>query len=125
MNELQKALKINALFSGISGTILILLNQHIAILFGVNENAIFWIVGLVLIYFSLTIGYEIKKQRRVAILWIITQDYAWVLGSVILIIFNPYEVTKSGLLIIGIVAIIVLYMGIHQMIGLNKTSNIN
>ncbi len=125
MNELQKALKTNALFSSISGIIMILLNRQIADLFGTTNNTIFWIVGLILIYFATTIWYEITKQRRRAVLWIIIQDYAWVLGSLVLIIFNPFQITQIGSLIIGIIALIVLYMGINQMIRLNKATDNN
>jgi len=78
MNKLQKALKTNAVFSSISGVVLILLNKQIANLFGTTNNTVFWIVGLVLIYFAATIAYEITKQRKLAVLWIITQDYCWV-----------------------------------------------
>lgn len=122
MNKLQKALKINAVFSSISGVVMILLNQSIAKLFGTGNNTVFWIVGLMLIYFALTIWYEIIKQRKLAVIWIIIQDFIWVLGSLILIIFNPFKITLVGNLIIGIIALIVLYMGINQIIGLKKTT---
>ncbi len=120
MNKLQKALKTNALFSGISGIILILLNHQIALVFGTTNYTVFWVIGLLLIYFSITIWYEIKKQRRFAVLWIIIQDYSWVLGSLILIVFNPFEITQIGNFIIAIVALIVLFMGINQMNGLKE-----
>lgn len=122
MNKLQKALRTNALFSSISGLVMILLNQPIAKLFGISNNNVFWIVGLILIYFAITIWYEIIKQRKLAVIWIIIQDYTWVLGSLILIIFNPFKITLIGNLIIGLIALIVLYMGINQMIGLKKTT---
>ena len=122
MNKLQNALKINALFSGISGVLLIVINQQIAKIFGTNNNTVFWIVGFILIYFALTIWYEIKKQRRLAVIWIIVQDYTWVLSSILLIIFKPFQITKTGNLVIGIIALIVLYMGVNQMINLNKTT---
>lgn len=120
MNKLQKALKANTLFSSISGILMILLNRQIAHLFGTTNNTVFWIIGLILIYFAITIWYEIQRQRRIAVLWIIVQDYAWVLGSLILIITNPFQITQIGKPIIGIIAIVVLYMGINQMVGLNE-----
>ncbi|MEE9361935.1 MAG: hypothetical protein V3U92_04990 [Cellulophaga sp.] len=80
----------------------------------------FWIAGLVLIYFSLTIWYEIGKQRRLAVLWIIIQDFIWVIGSLILILLNPFKITQTGNIIIGIVAILVLFMGVNQLIALNN-----
>jgi len=122
MNKLQKSLKINALFSSISGLVLILLNEPIAKIFGTSNNTVFLIVGLILIYFALTIWYEIIKQRKLAVIWIIIQDYTWVLGSLILIILNPFKITLTGNLIIGIIALIVLYMGINQMVGLKTTT---
>ncbi|WP_299185307.1 hypothetical protein [uncultured Aquimarina sp.] len=120
MNKLQNALRINALFSSTSGIILIILNQQIAKLFGTDNNTVFWIVGVVLMYFALTIWFEIKKQRKSAIIWIITQDYAWVLASALLVTFNPFQITKTGNLIISIIALIVLYMGVNQMIKLDS-----
>ena len=122
MNGLQRALRSNALFSSTSGALMILLNQQIAKLFGANNNTVFWMVGLALIYFALTIWYEIRKQRKTAIIWIIIQDFIWFLGSFILIIFNPFNVTLAGNLAIGTVALIVLYMGMNQSIELNKTT---
>ena len=122
MNSLQKALKINALFSSISGIVMILFNQSIDELFGTSNNTVFWAIGIALIYFALTITYEIKEQRKKAITWIIIQDYIWVLGSIILIIFSPFEITQMGNLIIGLIALIVLYMGINQMSELKKTT---
>jgi len=120
MDKLKKALKNNALFSSISGITMILLNSQMADLFGTNNNTVFWVVGLILIYFAITIFYEIKKQRKCAVLWIIIQDYTWVIGSLVLMIINPFHITKTGNFIIGIIALIVMYMGINQMIALKK-----
>ncbi|CAL2084027.1 hypothetical protein [Tenacibaculum sp. 190524A05c] len=123
MNNLQKALRNNAIFSSISGVLMILLNRQLSSLFGTSNNTIFWSIGLVLLYFAITIGFEIKKQRRTPIIWIIIQDYVWVLGSIIILITKPFQITSTGNLIIGIIALIVLFMGIHQTIELKKFKN--
>lgn len=120
MNHLKKALIINTLFSSISGIILILLNRQIADIFGTKNNTVFWCIGLVLIYFALTIWYERTKQRKLAVLWIIIQDFLWVIGSIILISFNPFQVTQNGTIIIGVIATIVLLMGVNQIIAYNN-----
>ncbi|QXP58468.1 hypothetical protein [Olleya sp. HaHaR_3_96] len=120
MNPLQKALKINALFSSLSGLLIVALHQQIATVFETSNTTVFWSVGLILIYFALTIWYEIKAQRKLAIIWIIIQDYTWVLASVILILFNPFKITFIGNFIIGAIALIVLFMGINQMIALQR-----
>ena len=99
---------------------MILFHQPLAQLFGTNHSKVFWIVGLVLIYFAMTIWYEIGKQRKWAVIWIIIQDYAWVLGSLMLLLFNPFGISIEGNVLIGIIALIVLYMGINQMIGLKN-----
>lgn len=125
MNSLQKALKVNAVFSGISGIILLLFKRYLAELFGTTNNNVFWIVGVILIYFSATIWYEIPKQRKPAVIWIIIQDYAWVLGSIILLISNPFNLSQIGNIIIGIIALIVLSFGIHQMNCLKRSTKNN
>jgi len=120
MDQLKKALKLNSIFSSVSGIVFILLNKQIANLFGVENNTVFWITGLILIYFSLTIWFEISRQRKIAVLWIIIQDYLWVLGSFILILLNPFNITLLGNIITGVIALIVLFMGINQTIAINK-----
>ena len=123
MNKLKTSLKVNAFFSGISGIILIILNQKIAKIFGTENNTIFWIIGLALVYFTITIIVEIVKQRSLAILWIIIQDFIWVIGSIFLLVTNIFPITPTGLIIIGIVALIVLYMGLKQTQALAKIDN--
>jgi len=104
----------NAIFSATSGIILILLNGQIADIFGVKNNTVFWVIGLILIYFSITIWYEISKLRSLAIAWIIIQDFIWVIASFVLILLNPFKITYIGNNVISILAVIVLFMGINQ-----------
>ena len=114
MNQLQKSLRLNALFSSISGILLIIFNVQIAAIFSTNNKSVFWIIGLILVFFAGTIAYEIFKQRPIAVRWIILQDFMWVIGSIILIMINPFEISKLGNIIIVIIAVIVLYMGVNQ-----------
>lgn len=121
MNKLKKALMINMIFSSISGGILIVLHAQIARLFGVQNATPFWIIGIALLYFAGTIWYETKKLRRKAIMWICIQDFLWVIGSLYLILWNPFQITSIGNYTIGAVAIIVLSMGILQILALQNT----
>jgi len=123
MNKLQTALLVNAIFSSLSGIALIVGNQQVAQLFGTTNTTVFWIIGGVLIFFAATIGYEIFKQRSWAVLWIIAQDFLWVIGSIVLLIWNPFEISQIGLAVIGVVALIVLYMGVNQASALSKSVN--
>jgi len=114
MNRLQKSLRINAIFSSVSGIVLIAFSQSIAKLFDTTNNAVFWIVGIVLLLFASTIFYEVIKQRPLAVLWIIMQDFLWVLGSIFMVAVNPFEISKTGNLTVAVIALIVLFMGINQ-----------
>lgn len=114
MNKLQKALHLNAWFSGVSGIVLIALNQQIAHLFETTNPTVFWVTGIALLFFAGTILYEIKKQRPIAVLFIIIQDFIWVIGSIILIAFDPFEISKAGNTTIAAIACMVLWMGIKQ-----------
>ncbi len=114
MNKLQSSLRTNALFSGLSGIILIILHRSISQVFGAENNTVFWVIGVLLVFFAGTIIYEIRKQRSLAVLWIITQDLLWVVGSLILLVYNPFDISSNGLLLIGVVGAMVLYMAINQ-----------
>ncbi len=123
MNPLQTSLGINALFSGISGTVLIIFHHQLAQLFGIENNTVFWMIGIALLFFALTIGYEIIKQRPLAVLWIIVQDFLWVLGSGILLVLHPFAISPTGNVLIGIAAFIVLLMGFNQSRALARVDN--
>ncbi|MEM6846196.1 MAG: hypothetical protein AAF632_28550 [Bacteroidota bacterium] len=70
MNQLQKALLINAIFSGLSGIVLIAAHNYLAQLFAVENKSIFWIIGALLIVFAVSIIYEIQQQRQAGVLTI-------------------------------------------------------
>lgn len=122
MNKLQKALLTNAVFSGTSGLILLLFQHSIARLFGVENTTIFEVTGLLLLFFAGTILYEARKQRRLGVWWIITQDILWVIGSAILLILQPFAITATGNIVIAIIALIVLLLAVMQTIGLKESS---
>lgn len=120
MNTLQKYLTINAIFSTLTGIIAIAFQENIEQLFNVEPSNFFFILGILLIFFAFTIVVEIKKQRAIPVLWITTQDMLWVIGSVILIVWNPFGISTVGNIIIGAVAIVVLTCGLGQAKGLAR-----
>lgn len=117
---MKKALTLNAVFSALSGIILIVIPGRIAHFFELPSATPFLVVGIVLIFFSLTILYEIKRGNSIAILWIITQDMLWVMGSIYWLAFNPFDTPQQANLVVAAVAIIVLLMGINQSAALAK-----
>lgn len=125
MNRLQKALGINAIFSGASGLGLILFHNAIANIFEVVNSSIFGIVGVGLILFAFTILYEIKKQRIPAVLWIIIQDFIWVIGSAILLFTKPFHISNTGNNMVMTIAFVVFFMAINQYAALAQTDNVD
>jgi len=123
MNTLQKALGINAIFSGISGLGLIIFHNPIANIFKASYSAVFWIIGVGLVFFASTILYEVKKQRPLAVLWIIIQDFIWVTGSVILLLMQPFNIPRTGTNTIAAIALVVLFMAINQSSALAQTDS--
>lgn len=124
MNQLQKSLQLNALFSGLSGILLVALNKYVAGLFDTPNTLVFQVIGAALIFFSLTIFFEIKRQNLLGVLLIIFQDLLWVVGSAILLILQPFEISIFGYAIIAAIALIVLFMAINQAQALAQTDSI-
>lgn len=125
MNKLQKALGINAIFSGISGAGLILFHKAIADIFEINQSNIFWMIGIGLVFFTFTILLEVKNQRGLAVLWIIIQDFIWVIGSAILLVLPPFNISNTGNGTITVIALVVFFMAINQSKALAQMDNSN
>jgi len=125
MNTLQKYLAANALFSALTGIIAMTFQEDLEQLFNIKPGSFFFILGLLLIFFALTILVVIRKLRAIAILWITTQDMLWVIGSIILLLWNPFHVSIEGNIIFGTVAIFVLIFGLGQARGLARIDEKN
>ena len=124
MNKLQKSLSINAIFSGVTGLGLIIFHNAIANIFEASNSRVFWLVGVGLVFFASTILYEVKKQRLLGVLWIIIQDFPWVIGSAILLILQPFNVSSTGNYTIATIALVVFFMAINQSIALAQTDSL-
>ncbi len=120
MNSLQKSLLANTIFSSTSGLFLAFFSEYFNALFQLNNPLAFQITGYLLIFFALTIVLEIKKQRYYGVLWIVIQDVLWVLGSIILLVIDPFGVSQTGNQLIVLVALIVAGLALIQYIFLRK-----
>lgn len=114
MNTLQKHLTANVIFSILNGALLLAFQEKVEQIFKVEPSNFFFILGILLLFFALTIIVEIKKQRTIPVLWIIIQDALWVIGSIVLLLFNPFNISTEGNIIIGIVALAVLVLALGQ-----------
>lgn len=120
MNTLQKYLTANAIFSTFTGLVALIFQEKVEQLFSVKPSNFFFILGILLLFFALTILVEIKKQRAIPVLWITIQDMLWVVGSIIFLVWNPFDISVEGNIIIGVVAVVVLLLGLGQAKGLAR-----
>lgn len=119
---LSKALKSNATFSILSGCILLFSSSFVSQLFEIDQSTVFKIIGGMLIGFAIFVfGVStIKPPSRIFILIIILLDILWVIGSLILIVTNVFDISNSGLWIIGIIAFIIFLFAYLQIKGLKQ-----
>jgi hypothetical protein len=124
MKTLKYALTINAVFSGLSGSCLILFNNRFQEWFEAR-NFQFYPLGIGLIIFAGMVFYSTVKHlnNRGKIIGIILADILWVVSSLIIVALRPFDISTLGYAIIGIVAIIVLTFAILQNVGLRRTSS--
>ncbi len=113
-----KATKLNAVSTLISGLSILIFSNKLASIFEIANNMSFLIVGGVITFFSLTMVVEIKKQRALAILWIIIQDIIFTMTSIYVLIFRPFDISDSGYLLIGLFLIPIIFFIIYQSLGL-------
>ncbi|WP_420387657.1 SRPBCC family protein [Roseivirga sp.] len=125
MNRIQKALTSNALFSGISGLMILLLSGELNKLFETGSQPAFMMVGSGLLLFALFILSTTKTQNPVSALLIIVMDLMWVIASIYVLILNPFSVSPLGQYIIIAIGVMVLLMAINQIKALSLLDNIN
>ena len=106
----------NALFSFISGYLMLVFSDSLISIMNIRYSLAFYWLGGGLILFSLSIlpvilfeSYKIVGSRLTII-----QDLIWVIGSLGMIIWNPFETGTSGLILIFAIATIVLIFAFLQ-----------
>lgn len=122
MTTLQNVLRINALSSGITGLGLAFLPRLFAYLFNVTDTAPFVGVGIFLVCFAIgvaVVSIATPLNAR-AVLAIVVADGAWVIGSLLLVILQPFEISLLGNIMIGAVAAWVLLMAVLQFRGVRS-----
>ncbi len=124
MDTSQKATLYNGISTIISGLGILLFHHQLAQVFHLKDSTPFLIVGSVITFFALTMFVELKKQRALAILWIITQDALFVIASIIVLIKRPFEISDTGYLLIELFLIPILFFIIYQSLGLSKIDGI-
>ncbi len=124
MLTLKNVLLINALSSGATGALLILFANPVAQLFGVEQSAPFWAVGLFLVVFAGIVLSESRQQtpRPKRVQFIIGLDVTWVIGSFLTTASLYSTLSFTGQLLITAVAVWVAAMAFLQNRGLKRLS---
>lgn len=127
MKNLKTVMLINAVSSGATGLLLILLSGYISNLFGSTNAVTFNAVGIFLLLFSVFVFIlSMKKVYNTgAVKAIIAMDAIWVGSSLIILITNMFSFTLVGNVITGGVALWVLLMAVLQAKGLKQILSIN
>lgn len=120
MKKLKTVLLINAISSGFTGLLLIILAKTVASIFGVTETSPFIAVGVFLVLFALYVYSVSKKQPAMekAVRLVIVLDTAWVLTSAVTIVLLQSAITFIGIVIIVAIALWVAGMAYLQNKGL-------
>ena len=120
--NLRNLLKVNAAFSLMSGSLLIIFSNDLAEIMELkNSTVLVYIgVGLLLFVMILLLAALRKQINTKEVKGVIVQDWTWVVGSIVLLLFNPFNISLAGNLLIGVVALIVGILAWLQQSALSK-----
>lgn len=116
MKSLKSTLFSNALFSFTSGLVLAIFNSTIAKILGIDNSSITLIIGIALLLFGITVVITAlgKPIKPILVKTIIFQDWVWVAGSSVIVLFNLFDLSSFGYWLISIVAVIVATFAVFQ-----------
>ena len=117
---LRKALIGNALFSTLSGVIILSAQGWVVRMLGLAQDVNLLSLGVGLIVFAATLVLNGRRpQVKTSDAWIaVWLDVAWVVGSYLLIFVVPFS--TGGRWIIGVVAEVVLGFAVLQFAGIRR-----
>ena len=122
---LRTALRGNGIFSLISGALFILLAQSISEFLGIAPDAfvVVALIGVGLLGFSGMLFWLTSRTAIATTLAIgaIVGDVAWVIGSIALLVFDPFQFSTAGRWAILIIADAVGIFAILQFMGLCRS----
>ena len=122
---LLRALRMNAAFSSVSALALMALAPWIAAQLGLGAASPVYVVGALLAAFALQLWNIVRTRviRGWEIKGIIAGDMAWVVGTAVLVSLYYPQLTATGLVLVDVVAIAVLFFAIQQIRGLRALRN--
>ena len=117
---LKKALTGNAVFSVVSGVVILFANRWLVKFLGLPDKVSLAILGISLIVFAGLLWLNARRPRiKISDAWVaVIMDSAWVVGSYTLIFVVPF--TAGGKSVVALVAELVLAFAIVQWLGIRK-----
>ena len=124
MTALRNVLMINAITSGITGLVLVIVPGFVASLFAASNTTAFVSVGIFLVAFA-AIVFATSLQhplREKTVILIVVLDTLWVFTSLAIIVLQILDVSTFGYFLIGAVAAWVALMAYLQFNGMRHLS---
>jgi len=117
---LKKALASNAVFSVVSGVVILSANRWLVKLLGLQEKVSLAILGVSLIVYAAILWFNARRPKiRITDAWVaVIMDVIWVVGSYALIFVVPFIV--GGKWVVALVAELVLAFAILQWLGIRR-----
>lgn len=119
---LRITLRINAIFSGLSGLLCLLAFGYLASLLGIGSKFPIIIIGLALLAFAIDL-LQNSLQRKIDVkraTIAVAMDFAWVIGSAVVLWILSIPFTEAGRWLIFIIADLVFVFALLQFFGLHK-----
>lgn len=118
------ALAANAVFSGLSGLMLLLAAGPVGGWLGVSGTGILRLLGVGLIGFGAGLFLLARSEPpgRGLVLAASASDFAWFAGSAVLLLEFPELLTPAGHAAVAAVAVVVAGLGGAQLLGLRRSS---
>lgn len=119
-HTLIRALRMNAVFSGVSALFLFAAGSWLAAQLGLADATPVYIVAALLTVFAIQLSAIVRsrKIRFLEVAGIIGGDIAWVAASIVLVALYFESITTTGLMLIDVVSIAVLTFAVLQIRGL-------
>ncbi len=118
----HRALRANAIFSGMSGALLVLAGSAIAPLVGLESAGLIAAIGTGLLVYGGVLFYVARQSvpARRDVLTFIALDVAWVLGSVLLLLLAWRQLPTTGRWLIAVLAVVVEGFATLQLLSLRR-----
>ena len=117
---LKKALASNAVFSVVSGVVILSANRWLVKFLGLPEKVSLAILGVSLIVYAAILWFNARRPKiKITDAWVaVIMDVIWVVGSYALIFVVPFSV--GGKWVVALVAELVLAFAILQWLGIRR-----